>query len=169
MAPPAAVWKKIEHRIEPANATHPMVSLWYSLSFWRGLGITMTMLVLVLGLILVGLRQETSELQRVMVVLNDQSQTGWVVTSQVQRGILRVSAIQPTALPAGKVCQLWLVTQDGNMLPLGVLPHRGSMEVSVPGTLEHDGRFLVSIEAASLAPVERPSGEIVFEGRLTRL
>jgi anti-sigma-K factor RskA len=163
------VWHRIEQRIDSEGASQLKTSLWNSLNFWRGLGIITAMLVVVLGLSLVGLRQETGELQRLMVVLNDQSQAGWLVAAPDQGASLRVSAVHPTSLPADKVCQLWLLTQDGSMVPVGILPHRGSLEMQIPGVLRQDSRFMVSIEAASLAPVKRPSKEIVFEGSLTRI
>jgi anti-sigma-K factor RskA len=163
------VWRRIEQCIEPGGATPPLSRLWNSLNFWRGLGISAAMLVLVIGLSLVGLQRETGELERLLVVLNDQSQAGWLVAAPERGGTLRVSAVQPTSLPADKVCQLWMITQDRSMVPVGVLPHRGSMEMAVPVALQRDSRFRVSIEAAALAPVKRPSKQIVFEGRLTRI
>ena len=91
------------------------------------------------------------------------------MTAQDQAGTLRVSAVAPTPLPADQVCQLWMVTEARKPVPLGILPQNGSRVMSVPGVVSQDGRFLVSVEAVSLAPVRRPSAEIVFEGRPTRI
>jgi anti-sigma-K factor RskA len=169
VTPPVDIWHKIEQRIDPQIPPASSRGLWNSLNFWRGLGMATTLLVVVLGLSLVGLQRQSGELRRVIVVLNEQSQAGWLVGTQDNREMLRVSAVQPTRLPADKVCQLWLVTDDGGMLPLGVLPHAGSMEMRVPTLLRQDSRFKVSIESAASAPVERPSQEIVFEGKQTSI
>jgi anti-sigma-K factor RskA len=167
--PPAAVWTKIEQHIDPQPASQASAGLWNNLRFWRGLSMVAATLVLVLGLSLLGLRYETAQLQQLMVVLNQQSQAGWLVASRDNAGFLQVSAVEPTPLPADKVCQLWLVTEAGAMLPVGVLPHTGSTQLRVPALLKQNSRFKVSIESASHAPVERPSQEIVFEGKLTKI
>jgi anti-sigma-K factor RskA len=168
VTPPSSLWRQIEQRIQPRQQPG-QTGLWNNLNFWRGLGMVMTTLVLGIALSLFGLRQETAELRSVMVVLNDQSQTGWLVGTGTDQRFLRVSAVQPTPLPSDKVCQLWMETADGELLPLGVLPHTGNMRMQLPTSLRRDNRFKVSIESARSAPVERPSEEIVFEGKLTRL
>lgn len=168
VTPPDAVWKKIAQRIDPQPAQERS-GIWDSLNFWRALGMVTASLVLVLSLSLFGLRQETGELERLMVVMNDQSQAGWVIGTRGSSPILNVKAMQPTQLPAGKVCQLWMEREDGVLVPIGVLPHTGSMEMISPALLQQESRFKISIESAVLAPVARPSAEIVFEGKMTTI
>ncbi len=163
--PPAAIWRNIEQRIDP-QPPQERTGIWDSLNFWRNLGMATASLVLVLSLSLFGLRQETGELERLMVVMNDQSQAGWVIGTRGNDAILRVKAMQPTRLPKGKVCQLWMEREDGVLIPIGVLPHTGAMEMISPALLKQDSRFKISIESALLAPVARPSEEIVFEGKM---
>jgi anti-sigma-K factor RskA len=95
VTPPAAIWRKIERRIDPQPAQE-RTGIWDSLNFWRNLGMATASLVLVLSLSLFGLRQETGELERLMVVMNDQSQAGWVIGTRGNDSILRVNAMQPT-------------------------------------------------------------------------
>ena len=164
VAPPTRVWKAVEARIEARPSQR--AGLWNSLAFWRNLSMVAATLALGLGLTLLGLLQAPGELERIMVVTNHQSQTGWIVDTRSRDSMLHVSAVQPTPLPASKVCQLWLVTEDGVLLPIGILPHQGSEKMKLPAALGNDSRFKVSIESALAAPVERPSEEIVFEGQL---
>jgi len=167
VVPPDSIWRRIETDISPHESQSP--GWWDSLNFWRNLGMVASGVVLGLTLSLFGLQQDEGELQRVMVVLNDQAQTGWLVGAGETGKMLRVSAVEPTRLQPGRVCQLWMETEDGRMLSVGVLPHSGRQQMKVPTLLRANSRFKVSIEAASEAPVAKPSGEFVFEGGLTQI
>jgi anti-sigma-K factor RskA len=168
VAPPAAVWRGIQQRLEMPDRAGRRSGVWNSLGFWRGLSLVTASLVLVMGLSLFGLLERSAELERVMVVTNDQSQTGWVVGAR-EDAMLQVSAVAPTPLPIGKVCQLWLETEDGRLLPVGLLPHQGTTRMPIPKGVSRDGVFKVSIESMEQAPVTRPASDFVFEGRLTRI
>ncbi len=76
-----------------------------------------------------------------MVVLNDQAQTGWLVGAGETGKMLRVSAVEPTRLQPGRVCQLWMETEDGRMLSVGVLPHSGRQQMKVPTLLRGQQPF----------------------------
>jgi anti-sigma-K factor RskA len=166
VTPPAGVWRRIECRIAP-RVRQRKTGLWNSLNFWRGVSLATIGLVLGLGLNLFGLLQGSGELQQLMVVTNNQSRVGWIVDTRERDPMLHVRAVEPTPLPGGKVCQLWLETPDGELIPVGILPHDGSRKMRIPAA--DAGRFKVSIESADEAPVERPSAEIVFEGSLTSI
>ena len=100
-----------------------------------------------------------------MVVLNDQSQPGWVVGAS-NSNYLKVKAVQPTPLPKGQVCQLWMQTPDQRMISLGTLPHSGHEVFRSPIDIMPDATYQVSIESKDSMPSDKPSGEIVFEGEL---
>lgn len=163
--PPAGIWSEIETHITPKDQQEKS-GIWDSLNFWRSMSVVAATLVLGLSLSLFGLLQETSELEQVMVVTNHKSQAGWIVDTRRRDPMLHVSAVEPTPLPAGKVCQLWLETEQGVLVPVGVLPHQGSQAMELPEAIRQDSRFKVSIESAAVAPVEQPSDEIVFQGQL---
>ena len=165
VSPPADVWGRIEKRIDP-QVDQQRPGIWDSLNFWRSMSMVAASLVLGLSLSLFGLFQGSVELEQVMVVTNNESQAGWIVDTRSRDAMLNVSAVQPTPLPADKVCQLWLQTEQGELVPVGVLPHKGSEKMQLPARLNQDSRFKVTIEALADAPVKRPSGEIVFEGQL---
>ena len=67
-----------------------------------------------------------------------------------------------------KACQLWLVRQTAAWSLWGYCLIRVNGEACAGGRIK-DSRFMVSIEAVSVAAVEWPSKKIVFEGKLTRL
>ncbi|MES9991659.1 MAG: anti-sigma factor [Candidatus Thiodiazotropha sp.] len=170
VTPPEAVWDQISRRIE---ATDPDPEegggIWNSLSFWRNLGMVTATLVLVLGMALMTTRQGVMEMESIMVVLNDQSRPGWLVGAPAHERFLKVKAVEPTPLPKGKVCQLWLEDEQGQLHPLGLLPHDGSEVMDLPAILGDQDRFKVSIEELKQLPKDKPSSEIVFEGSLTEI
>ncbi|MES9972439.1 MAG: anti-sigma factor [Candidatus Thiodiazotropha sp.] len=170
VTPPDAVWDQISKRIEPAETNSETTSgFWDSLSFWRNLGMIAASLVLVLGAALLTTQQRSMEMDSIMVVLNDQSKPGWLVGATHREPYLKVKAVEPTPLPKGKVCQLWIEDEQGQLHPLGLLPHDGSMQMDLPMSLSDQHRFKVSIEQTDQLPKQKPSNEIVFEGSLTEI
>jgi anti-sigma-K factor RskA len=168
--PPSNLWGQIARRIDPADTgVEATTSFWNSLNFWRNLGMVTATLVLVMGMTLLTTRQQDMAMDSIMVVLNDQSRPGWLVGSMVSDPYLKVKAVEPTPLPKGIVCQLWLEDESGHLHPLGILPHDGSMLMDLPAALSDQQRFKVSIEQMDQLPKERPSDEIVFEGTLTEI
>ncbi|WP_369408955.1 anti-sigma factor domain-containing protein [endosymbiont of Lamellibrachia barhami] len=84
-------------------------------------------------------------------------------------GQLHVKAVAPTRVPKDKVCQLWMVANDGRLVSVGILPERGAERMNVPVSLRSDTRFKISIEPVAELPATKPSGEFVFEGGLTSI
>ncbi|MCU7810558.1 MAG: anti-sigma factor [Candidatus Thiodiazotropha sp. (ex Notomyrtea botanica)] len=167
--PPPSVWRKLEQRTSPDKTASRVTGLWSSLQFWRALGMVAATVVLGLALTLFTARQVDLGMDSMMVVLNDQSAAGWIVASQHNQGYLNVKAVEPSILPTGKVCQLWMEDENGNLFPLGVLPHSGSKELAMPVKHATNQRFMVSIEEENRLPTKKPSQEIVFEGHLTEI
>ena len=170
VSPPASVWRELERRTSPKErSSNPTSGLWASLQFWRGLGMTAAALVLGMALTLFTLHEGELGMDSMMVVLNDKSTAGWIVAAQQGRGYLNVRAVEPSDLPQGKVCHLWMKDGTGNMHPLGILPHSGSMDMPMPVKQASSQLFMVSIEEEADMPSDTPSQEIVFEGRLTEI
>jgi anti-sigma-K factor RskA len=171
VTPPAALWEQIARRIDPADdKVETVTGIWNSLSFWRNLGMVTATLVLVMGMTLLTTRQPDMAMDSIMVVLNDQSRPGWLIGAVDKNPYLKVKAVEPTPLPKGQVCQLWMVDEQGLLHPLGILPNDGSiMLMDLPKALSDQQRFKVSIESMELLPRDRPSDEIVFEGSLTEI
>jgi anti-sigma-K factor RskA len=164
------VWDQIVHRLDPVDDNQETAGgFWNSLNFWRNLSVVTATLVLVMGMTLLTTRQPDMAMDSIMVVLNDQSKPGWLVGAVEKGPYLRVRAVEPTPLPKGKVCQLWLEDEQGYLHPLGILPHDGSMHMQLPGALNDQQRFKVSIESIDELPKVNPSDDIVFEGRLTEI
>ncbi len=170
VSPPASVWQALEARTAPRErVTTSSSGFWSSLQFWRGFGMVSAALVLGMTLTLLTTQKAELGMDQMMVVLNDQSTTGWIVASQKGSDYINVRAVDPSAVPKGKVCQLWMKDEAGNMHPLGLLPHSGKMEMPMPVKQTAGKLFMVSIEDEADMPKKSPSQEIVFEGKLTEI
>ena len=167
--PPATAWRKIEQRIAASRPRASRLSGLWNRILWRSLGLIAASLVLALGLILFAPQQDGLGMERMMVVLNGQSKPAWIVAAEHQSAYLSVRAVEPSIMPKGKVCQLWMVSEGGRMIPLGTLQHRGLQEIQMPATPAPTNHFLVSREREDRIPTEKPSQELIFEGRLTEL
>jgi anti-sigma-K factor RskA len=169
VAPPASLWPALQRRIGRHAEQPVFASLWHSLRFWRGLGALAATLVLALTFALISANRQEAGMDRLMVVLNDRSGTGWIVATSGTGGELMVKAVQPTRMPEGKVCLLWLKDAKGRMFPVGVLPDSGRTRMPMPQAGGPGSRFMVSIEEQDHLPTRKPSDRIVFEGRLTEI
>ncbi len=168
VAPPAGLWSQIENRLEPAAAEQQSTGFWESLIFWRNLGMVAATLVLVLGLTMVGVRNDPA-IDQVLMVTGEQSQVQWVVGTSGRSDQLQVKAIAPPEMPAGMVCQLWMENPDGTLKLVGVLPHSGIQSMQIPAQLSSGSRFKISIEHEDRLPTKRPTKDFVFEGGLTKI
>ncbi len=164
--PAPEVWHRLEQRIDPQAE---ISGLWNSLGFWRNLGLAAASAVIMLSLTLTQLQQGGGEMERMLVVMNDRSEAGWIVSADHTVSNLKVQAVAPTELPSGKFCQLWMESADGHLMPVGVLPHSGSKSMVVPTILTDGSRFRVSIEQPSNQPLQQPSDEIVFNGPMIKM
>lgn len=170
VTPPASVWQALEARTAPRErVAGPSSGLWSSLQFWRGLGMVAAALVVGMALTLFATQRVDMGMDQMMVVLNDQATTGWIVAAQQGTGYLNVRAVDPSALPKGKVCQLWMKDAAGNLHPLGLLPHSGNRQMPMPVRQAAGQHFMVSVENEADMPAKTPSREIVFEGKLTEI
>jgi anti-sigma-K factor RskA len=170
VTPPPGMWDQIARRINLVDdQVEPGAGFWNSLNFWRNLSMVAVTLIVALGMTLLTVRQPEMTMDSIMVVLNDQSKPGWLVGAVNNDPYLKVRAVEPTLMPEGKVCQLWLEDEQGHLHPLGILPHDGNMVMQLPGALKGQQRFKVSIESSDELPKVSPSDEIVFEGSLTEI
>ncbi len=167
LAPPAAVWNAIEQEIAPQESARS-AGFWNSLVFWRNFGMAAAVLLVAITVKSLLPTSAPVSAERMMVVLNDRSQAGWVVAASHQRSF-QVQAIQPTPMPQGQVCQLWMEMPDNSLVPLGVLPHSGVATLKSPMPIPQNANYKVSVESLDAMPQDKPLGKIVFEGKLVAL
>jgi anti-sigma-K factor RskA len=176
--PPPPVWSAIERRIDARHGVLPrerfarFAGLWHDLPFWRGFGLAAASMVLVISGMLVSTVHVTPpEPQRLAVVTDQSARPLWLIASTRPGRIVATTVSSPDIAP-GLVCELWLVTADGTLRSVGILPETGNAGFPVPRDLRrvlHEAQVLVSIELAGGSPAGKPTGEVIFSGPLVSL
>src|SRR5207247_2341336 len=108
-------------------------------------------------------------------LLTDSAGKPTVLASSKRHGkVMTVKLLQPVAIPAGSVAQLWALPRDGSAaFPVGVVPGSGTATVALADTSEklffNVSRLAVSIEAAPAKGGDKPSGDFVLSGHCVKL
>ena len=171
MQPREAVWQGLERRLfkpqeeTAATGRRPLQWLWTILS-GRALagalaGVLIATVVLRTEPQWVGLETSTEAL---------------LANSRRHGRQLTVKVLQPIAVPAGQVAQLWALPSRGEPFPVATLPPlpaKGSISLSLPDTSEklfaNVPRLAVTFEPVPANPGETMRGEPVLAGHCVKL
>ena len=183
MQPSDSVWRRLEDRLfvsARAAPASPLQWLWGVLSV-RSLGGVLAGVLLCVALLrfqpgLIGLEPQSDVLPQSYVgLLTDSAGRPTVLASSKRHGrVMTVKLLQPVAIPAGSVAQLWALPRDGSAaFPVGVVPGSGTGTVALADTSEalffNVSRLAVSIEAAPAKAGDKPSGDFVLSGHCVKL
>ena len=175
VAPPPAVWRGIEQRLWPTAAAASAAGGWRSLALWRALAAFAGVAALSLA-VLLGTVPESGA--PVVVVLQgtgaDAAFGGGFVAGVSSDGQSLVARpIQPVAMAADRVLELWSVPPEGGGNPrsLGLLKADGVTVLDrrrLPPALLAGGTALlaVSVEPPGGSPTGVPTGPVVYAGKL---
>ena len=171
--PPARVWQAIERRLWPAAAVAPQPAWWARLALWRGLSALAGLAVVTLAVLLAN---PPPALTPVVVVLAstgaDAGTAGTIVASFSGDGRALVTRpLQPVALQADRVFELWSVPPEGSPRSLGLISASGATVLQrhkLPAAVLRGGTaaLAVSIEPPGGSPTGTPTGPVVFAGKL---
>jgi len=172
-APSARVWQAIERRLWPAAAAAAQPPWWSRLALWRGVSALASVAVVTLAVLLAS---PPPALAPVVVVLAstgaDAGTAGTFVASFSGDGRALVTRpLQPVALQAGRVFELWSVPPEGSPRSLGLISASGATVLQrqkLPATVLRGGTaaLAVSIEPPGGSTTGAPSGPVVFVGKL---
>lgn len=172
--PPPGTWEAILRRIAPpAPAAAPRAAraggLWQKL-FGAGLaGAAVAGLAVFLA---VRPPAPAPGAERLIAVMQaDQAAPAWVVEAD-RGGAITVAAINRPAIPEGRVMQVWgLAPGDPGPTSLGFVPTDGSrFTVDTSRRPPVDGMLVeISLEPPGGSPIGRPTGPVLFIGRLERV
>lgn len=183
MAPGDAVWRGLEQRLFPDAAPQPAGSRWAwlgALLSGRTLGGALAGVLLCVLLLraqpgLIGMEPQLDGLPPSYVgLLTDADGKPTVLASSRRHGrVLTVKMLQPVAVPAGQVAQLWALPKDGAPFPVGTVPGSGSAKVTLTDASEKlffsVPRLAVSFESKPAQAGDQPSGEFVLTGNCVKL
>lgn len=101
------------------------------------------------------------------VLLTSQDQSAFLV--EAQRGQIRLAAVNPRGVEAGRVMQLWALPQGATApTSLGLVPEDGRYSVTPRSIRPEPGMLIeITLEPPGGSPTGRPTGPILFIGRLT--
>jgi anti-sigma-K factor RskA len=180
-APPPGLWDRIEAALPGAPATvaatpppgaPPAPRRSRFEAWWRGWALGATAVAAGLAAFLVTrppAPEEQAAGPRLMtVLLTQRDQPAWLVEAE-QDGAIRLAALNPRPVAADRVLQLWALP-EGATAPtsLGLIPPEGRVTVT-PATVRPEPGMLIeiSLEPPGGSPTGRPTGPILFIGRLT--
>ncbi len=175
-APPPDLWARIERAVSPARETPRAAASKPSvfLRLWQGWALGATAVAATMAWLALVPPQAAPRMMTVLV--SDASQVAWM--AEVDRGGgLRLAALggplgaPNNTAPEGRVLQLWALP-PGATAPtsLGLVP-RGSeqMTISVPAVTPVPGMLIeISLEPPGGSPGPRPTGPVLFIGRLSQ-
>jgi anti-sigma-K factor RskA len=175
VAPPARLWRNIEHRLgHAAGAADPA---WWQ--FWRGAGarvwgglaVAASAAAVVLALQLAG-RGGAPLPQEIATLTDAEARPALVVVTDQARGRIEVRVAEGVRVPDDRTLQLWAITKAGTPRSLGILPDNRS------ATLALDARAIgpdVMLLAVSQEPKggspnpDAPTGPVLYKGSWVRL
>lgn len=163
-APPPDLWSRIERTLGRGNVPRPAKpGRWDRI--WRGWAIGAT--AVAAGLAALLLTRPAPEAPGMMtVLLTQRDQPAWIV--EADRGQLRLAALNAQPIPPDRVMQLWALPQGATApTSLGLIPPEGRLTVT-PTTIRPEPGMLIeiSLEPPGGSPTGRPTGPILFIGRL---
>ena len=172
--PSAAVWQKIEQRIQPTRAPAATAAngWWRQLAFWRGFSAVAAVAVVSLSVLLANPGPAQAP---IIVVLSSTAPTeaGAVVPASFVASISadgRAMVTKPlmnVSLQADKALELWSVPPSGAPRSLGLISASGATVFSKRKVLEGTAALAVSLEPPGGSPTGAPTGPVLFVGKLT--
>ncbi len=191
MQPREAVWHGLEQRLfggasasaRSVPAVRPSAWGWLStLLSGRSLGgalagVLLCVLVLRLQPGLVDLEPQRDGLppSYVGLLLDGAGKPAVLASSRRHGQQLSVKLLQPLAVPAGQVAQLWALPADGSApFPVGVVPTQDkaatlTLADSSEKLFFKASQLAVSVEPAAAKPGDKPSGAFVLQGHCVKL
>jgi len=163
-APPPDLWSRIERTLGRANMPAARPTAWHD-RIWRGWAVGATAVAAAFGVLLLT-RPAPQAPGMMTVLLTQRDQPAWIV--EADRGQLRLAALNAQPVPPDRVMQLWALP-PGATAPtsLGLIPPEGRLTVT-PATIRPEPGMLIeiSLEPPGGSPIGRPTGPILFIGRL---
>ncbi len=169
--PPATVWDRIADStgLEQASQT-PTSSRW---AFWNDVVLwrwtTGASLAAAAALLAFALLRPAAAPQHVAVLLPAGRAAAGFLAEETQDGTLRLDAVAPIAVVAGKDLELWALPAGATRpVSLGVIPGVAQRFVvpHLPVRLTQRTQLMVSLEPKGGSPTGQPTGPVLFAGTL---
>jgi anti-sigma-K factor RskA len=161
-APPPGLWARIEASLAARTAA-PVLPL-RPARLWKAWAIGST--AIAAGLAAILLFRPADPPRMMTVLLTSRDQPAWLV--EADSGGLRLASITPRPVEAGRVQQLWALPPGATApISLGLIPESGRASVASSVVRPEPGMLIeISLEPPGGSPTGRPTGPVLFIGRL---
>lgn len=159
-APPPGLWDRIA-----AALGGPLPAAARPSPFWRFWALGASAVAVGLAAFLV--TRPIPEQRLMTVLLTQRDQPAWLV--EADGGGLRLASLNPQPVPSDRVMQLWALPQGATApTSLGLIPAEQGRLTVTPATIRPEPGMLIEItlEPPGGSPTGRPTGPILFIGRL---
>jgi anti-sigma-K factor RskA len=172
-APPPDLWARIEAALPGARAAPQRQGFerWrfdhWRPNPWRWLALGSS--AVAAGLAALLLLRPAPEAPLMTVLLTNRDQPAWLVEAD-RGGALRLAAVNRQPVPPDRVMQLWALPQGATApTSLGLIaPEAGQYSVSTTAIRPSPGMLIeITLEPPGGSPTGRPTGQILFIGRLS--
>ena len=165
--PPRHVWRNIYHRVKPSQPAKATL-----LRRWRGFWLAIPTAVAAAWLAVALLPAPAAE--RMAVFANQDAEALWVISADLDKGLIQTEAVNAPALASDSSYELWVLPDEGPPLSLGLLPlSAGSIDTPISAqlatALESAGRLAISLEPAGGSPTGIPTGPVVYVASLVTI
>lgn len=163
VAPPASLWRRLSASIAP-KPDRSWVRAWRSVAVWRGATAAGFALAAALAAFL--FVRPPHPLQSVAALVPAGSAAAAYLAELQPDGTLRLVALRPVPVAAGKDLELWALPKGAaRPVALGVLPASGR-NVAPPQMPARGTQLLISLEPLGGSPTGLPTGPVLFAGTL---
>lgn len=163
--PPDAIWQRLAASVSPTPAPSPLKTAWRSVTLWRWTAAAG--LALAAGLAALMVLRPLPALPVAALVPYGSAAPAYIARLQPD-GTLRLTALHPVLVAAGKALELWALPPGARRaIPLGVIPPGG--RGVAPPRLPPDGtQLMISLEPPGGSPTGQPTGPVLYAGTLHR-
>ena len=176
IAPPARVWQAVMRRIAGAARGGGSRA---GLAFWRGLAVTSTAFVLILGAFIGVAPRPEPPMAMVAVMNDDKGQPALVVSWPPMKAMrdpyIRVKIVQehPVMAP-GTTWEMWMLPGGKNApVSMGLISTDADQTMKLRPALAHrmEGAWGVamSVEPKGGSPTGAPTGPVIFKGKCVKI
>ena len=164
LKPSRHVWENILRRIDASGRAQKKTQ-----TGWRGLWFALPAALAAAWLAITLVPTPTAD--RIAVFADQDSQTMWVISADIDDGTLKTEAVNVPPIASDASYELWLLPPDGTPRSLGLLPVKAGqtqapISTQILGLLADSGGLAISLEPAGGSPTGLPPGPVVYQATL---
>jgi anti-sigma-K factor RskA len=176
--PSPKVWQSLMRRLSLQNSVKRKRDFWIGLrediSFWRGLGMTSTIVTLVLVSVLMTRPVETTApvMSFVAVLADNNAQSIAIATGDANTHQMTLKLVKPQTVAADRSLELWAITKDGKVHSLGLIDASGTVSATMTANIAPTSAPILAVTLEPKGGSGNPNaatGPIVFKGEWVKV